>query len=85
MGNNLEGIPNRLKAAYNPSLNDWEIKQKTDKLKLWQNKTTGELMEEYSYTATDKAQLYRLRAHFEHRYHKPYIVASKFFMEKQTD
>lgn len=85
MGNNLEAIPNKLRAAYNPSMEDWEIKQKTDKVKLWQNKNTGEFLEEFSYVATDKAQLYRLRAHFEHRFNKPYIVASKFFRERQTD
>ena len=85
MGNSVEGVPHKLKSAYNPSMDDWIIRQKTEKVKLWQNRLTGEYLEEYSYVATDKPQLYRLRSHFEHRFNMPFIVATKFFKENQTD
>lgn len=45
MGNEIEAVPNRLKNAYNPNLSGWVILQKENKVNLWQNKQTGELLE----------------------------------------
>lgn len=85
MGNNLETVPKKLKDAYNPNMQEWTLRRKTDKVKLWQHKATGEYLEEFAYVATDSAQLYRLRTNFEQRFGKHYVVSARFFKEKQTD